>query len=234
MLLNPPSGIISLKTLLAYKAALLLGSIRFTPEAVAVLEDYVASGGTLFLNSAQVNDLFSQEFLGAEIVKDKNLSFEIRVKSAVPLLTQNGKILVSKNKYGKGHLILSSPAYLLDESGKKAHPLVREILSHISSEVLPLKVEGDIGYQLNAIDQENWILTLMNNKGVIKDRFHPEEFDPQKTAFVRVKFKSKPVEIFELKEDGASKLSSASNLLEAKVPPGGVKIYRVKFAKNKH
>ena len=96
------------------------------------------------------------------------------------------------------------------------------------SEVLPVEVKGDIAYQLNKT-RDGWIIVLMNNKGVIKNRFKPEEFDLSKKAEVQVTFKGTVKRIAELR--GGRKIEPRKKgnytTFNTQVMPGEVRIIRL-------
>gem|GEM_PF-2824859 len=232
LIINPPNGGISLDTLDNYKALFLLGDIRMDKILADRLMKYVQAGGILLINSKQVKGDFSENFLGVKLLDAMDGGFSsskgVEWLGAAPFITDaaNNPIAVI-NKYGRGSLILTLPSYLIEKDNKAPLTLVSQMLSFLVKETLPVEITGDIAWQLNRTES-GWILVLMNNKGVVKDKFTPEEFDPRKTTDVHVKFKGKIKEITELIKDAHLQFQrkNDNSLLELKVLPGDIKVLK--------
>ncbi len=233
---NPPSGTISLSTLDNYKVLIALGDIRIDKKLAERLIEYVRKGGTLFLNNKQVNNCFPKDFLGVEIIEEpeetSRFTYQpIKLLRAKPLITDNqGRIMATLNRYGKGNIIFTTASYLLNKDNKMLS-FMPTILSEITKEILPGEVKGDgIGYQFNKTE-DGWLIILMNNNGVIKDRFKPEEFDFAKTAKVKVIFKKKPKKIVELRTGKKINYKSQKGLytVTTKIVPGDIQVLEATF-----
>ena len=87
--------------------------------------------------------------------------------------------VVSRNKYGKGAVILCSTEWLLEERGylvndakrKNILPFVHDMMRRISSELIPFGFKGDkldkqLMYQVNR-KGENYVIALYNNGGFV-------------------------------------------------------------------
>ena len=61
---------------------------------------------------------------------------------------------------------MSTPPYLLTSGGRPVSCLF-DLLKELATEALPLRVYGDIEFQLNRLP-DGWVITLVNNKGVVK------------------------------------------------------------------
>jgi len=233
LMVNPPSGAVSMDTIDNYKAFFLLGDIRMDKTLADSLMKYVQAGGTLLINSKQVKGDFPENFLGVKLLDamddGSSSSSKVELLGATPFImdTANNPI-ATINKYGQGRLILTLPSYLIKKDNKSPLALVSQMLSFLVKETLPVEITGDIAWQLNRTES-GWILVLMNNKGVVKDKFTLEEFDPRKTADVRIKFKGKIKEITELMRDAhiLFQRKDGNTLLGVKVLPGDMQVLKL-------
>lgn len=230
---NPPGGTISLNTLDNYKVLFLLGDIRMDSVLSRFLMEYVGKGGILVMNSKQINEYFPEKFLGVRLLDVVDTGFysypRIKLSGAVPLMENDKQdVVVTRNSYGKGYLLLALPFYLIDKN-KKSLPVVAQTMAYITEEILPVKVTGDVGYQVNKKDDNTWIVVLMNNKGVTKDKYKPEEFDYSKTAKVKIVFKGKIKKATELigEENVACQKTGNNSLINLTVLAGDVKVLEI-------
>ena len=225
------------QALFAYKAAVLVGA--FSPKHFdrQSVRDYVTFGGTLFCSCDQVTDGFVAPELagvrfGSGTVKGagelgEGYSFRTAVPTtAKPLWTDaNGTVVAWVNDSGRGRVVTVTarrmlPDELQDEAGwwpKKIQrivttelrfPIIRKVLRTLRDELMPVTVEGDIQWGVNRT-REGWLLWLINNKGVRKFAFEPEELDPKATAHVKVTLKT------------------TGRVYEADVGPGGTAFVRM-------
>jgi hypothetical protein len=253
---NPPSGFISLEKLKNYKVLFLLGDVKMDKPLADRLVEYVENGGTLVVNSEQLNDNFSKDFSGAvlgntlktgsvsksvednRVIDDGKANFEYReakLLSAKPLIVDDkGNPLLTVNRYKKGNVILSLQCYMVsDEKDKKALPVVGYILEKINKEqILPVSVEGNIEYILNK-NRNGWWLSLINNKGVYKKGLEQEIIKPDEEAKVSVKFKGKVDDISELISGKKIEFTEKDGytLCNLCIPAGEINILEIKAAK---
>jgi len=132
---NPPSGPVPLKTLMNYRAAIMLSKFEIDPSLARRLMKYVKLGGTLVINIKQVNENLPASFLGVErtgkivategvvkslasgetVILPEPYDYEqIALKGAGPFLTDGqGGILASVNKYGRGRVVLITADYMV-------------------------------------------------------------------------------------------------------------------------
>jgi hypothetical protein len=185
-----------------YKVAILLDEFTKDAEMVGILTDYVKKGGTLVVNTRQLNELFPKEFTGVvltgETVERNGYAFDrVSLAGARLLKEEAGMPVFTCNGYGKGVVIVTTPRYMIPDnkdyfgqfrdakSGKLIFPYIRELLDGICGESLPIKVTGDIQFGLNKT-KTGWWIYLLNNKGVYRLYGDPEKFDPNRTATVTV------------------------------------------------
>ena len=184
---NAPTGVISQAELGKYPVVFLMGAIRNTPGLTESLQKYVRKGGTLVINAAQM-ELLPESFAGVRLSKDRTASGAMQIHRITPagaevvLKDAAGLPLITRFKQGKGHVILTTPHYMLNvKNPKQPLPLLAKLLKKLQSEVLPVKVEGDIQYCFNKMDEKGkWKLILINNKGTFKPPMRTkEEFFPE-------------------------------------------------------
>lgn len=233
---NPPSGVIDSKTLDNYKVLFLLGDIRPNASLARKLMDYVKTGGTVVINCAQLDAIYPENFIG---MKKKDIintpdgqlqKVELLGAKALLMDDNTNEPTVVKNVYGRGGVITTLQPWLVDKNRKPSKFLGR-LLAAINAEVLPFKIEGDIGYQINRSDNA-WVVILMNNKGIIKDPRKPEEFDPSQTAIVRIRAKFPVVMVKELLKGEIVETADRIPLLTVSLVPGDVKILSFMDRKN--
>jgi hypothetical protein len=181
----PPSP---LSLLDSYRAVVVGGHIEWSKPWVQHLTDYIKSGGSVVVNSAQIKDL-PTELLGVRLTgatgeahnarclspgeAPQDLSGQIfryervELRGAIALMTaMGGDPLVTVNKVGKGTLIFAAVPDLLGED-ERMTPLGAHLLAHVFAEAAPVKVSGDVEFLLNR-NRSGWVVTLLNNNGVFK------------------------------------------------------------------
>lgn len=176
------------KLLQSYRAIVVGGRIEWSTQWIQGLTDYVTSGGTIVLNSAQGKgfpaDLLGVRLTGATAEADnarclstgeapQDLSGQIfryekaELKGAQTLITSsNGDPLITVNKVGKGTVIFSALPDLLGEDDRIT-PFAAHMLAHVFADATPIKVSGNVEYVIN-LTGNGWVVTLFNNNGVYK------------------------------------------------------------------
>ncbi len=132
---NPPSGPVPLKVLQNYPVAILLGEFNLDKPLAKQLMEYVKKGGTLVINTRQLNKQLPDEFIGArrtgevcgtegpvrtadgQSVTTLTEPYDydrIELCGARPLWQdrQDG-ILASANDYGRGRVVLTTVDYMV-------------------------------------------------------------------------------------------------------------------------
>ncbi len=132
---RPPSGPVALKTLMNYKVAIMLGGFNIDQALAKRLKEYVKKGGTLVLNTRQVNDNLPDDFIGVRrtgkmcategkvnvvggsdaITLPEPYDYEmLELKGAEPLWRDSkGGILASAHAYGRGRVVLTAVDYMV-------------------------------------------------------------------------------------------------------------------------
>lgn len=172
---NAPSGLVAEALLDKYPVVMLLDDMNISFALSARLKRYVRDGGTLVINSAQCQAGLSDErFLGLRLLSAWTEAEDMRIRQvtiidAKPLVVSEGGLpLVTRNVYGNGNVILTTPHYMLLNEKKTPSPLIAEILAKLQAEVLPIKVQGDVQFLFNRLGNGTWKVILINNKGVLK------------------------------------------------------------------
>ncbi|HEV2830326.1 MAG TPA: hypothetical protein VGW76_22250 [Pyrinomonadaceae bacterium] len=171
-----------------YRAIVVGGQVDLSPQWIQRLTAYVRSGGTLVLNSAQIKNV-PAELLGVRMTgvtgeahnarclspgeADQDLHGQIfryekvELNGARTLMsTGSGDPLVTINKVGKGTVVLATVADLLGEDDRIT-TFAAHLLAHVFADAAPIKVSGEVEYLLNR-NENGWVVTLFNNKGVFK------------------------------------------------------------------
>jgi len=171
---NAPSGLISKELLEKYAVTMLLDDMSTSFGLTARLKRYVRDGGTLVINSAQCrHGLDDERFLGLRLLPTWTEAEDMRIRQiavtdAKPLVvSESGLPLVTRNVFGNGNVIVTTPYFMLLKEKKAASPLIAEILARLQAEVLPIKVQGDIQFLFNRLRNGVWKVVLINNKGVL-------------------------------------------------------------------
>jgi hypothetical protein len=190
----------------AYRAVVVGGRIEWSNEWIARLDDYVRNGGTVVLNAAQIKKL-PEDFLGVRLLNDtgeahnaaclaageetqdlKGQIFryeKLALKGATPLITvPSGDPLVTVNKVGKGSVVFAAAPDLLGED-ERITPFAAHMLAHVFADAVPLKVTGDIEYLINRTEN-GWIVTLLNNNGVLKPQQGMAQVDRNASVTVTI------------------------------------------------
>jgi len=99
---------------------------------------------------------------------------------------------------------------------------VTELISRLSHQYLPVTVSGDIEYTVNRA-KDSWIIGLINNEGVTKERMTPVKLDPSKKRTITVSLKrgvAKSASEWCLERE----LEIHQNSVTVEIPPGEVRI----------
>ena len=191
----------------AYKAAILIGEYEEHPGMVKAMVDYVDGGGTLILNSKQLNLRFPDGFTGVEAAgqfADGDYLCALLKPAGAEVLLADGenRPVFTRNAFGKGAVIVAAPHFLVphyddaaEEAGNEARartvsgqvqfPHVQWLLDRLLEEVRPAAVTGDIQYGFNRT-ADGWWIYLFNNKGVLKTSLTPQQFDPAAKTDVEI------------------------------------------------
>lgn len=191
----------------------------------------------------------SKSLLNGETVDSGELNFQYRVAELITakavLVAPENKPLIVKNAYGRGHVILTLQEYTLGDrvsssgiknrstSGEKPLDTVAYLLNLISSETLPVAVEGDVDYLVNKMDN-GWLVTFINNRGVYKAGDSAAVVRPEETASVKVTLKGKALKATEWISDLDVPLQSEAegSSFSISIPPGDLKVIFLEMSGN--
>ena len=189
----------------AYRAVVAGGRVEWSTEWIKRLDAYVRNGGTLVLNAAQIKNV-PEQFSGVRLrnetgeahnarclapgeepqdLKGQIFRYEkLELKGATPLITTlgSGEPLVTVNKVGKGNVVFAAVPDLLGED-ERITTFAAHMLAHVFADAVPVKVVGDVEYLINRT-ANGWIVTMLNNNGVLKTQQGMAQVD--RTAYVNV------------------------------------------------
>jgi len=234
---NPPEGNVKPSLLSKYPVVIPLNDIAISAELAERLKDYVTEGGTLLLNSAQCRGALTNEaFLGLNLLPDSIAADGMSIRQVTLtraralLVSGNSLPLLTKHRLGKGHVLLTTPTFLLLKNKQEANPLIEKILLRLQAEVLPVTVEGDIQFLFNKLADGTWRIVLINNKGILKKTCESTESrDPTYAAAVRI---TAPAEAQFTELVAQERLTETSakdkKIVALTVQPGEVRILGVK------
>jgi len=196
-----------IQTLLpSYRAIVAGGRMDWSPEWIQRLTEYVRNGGTVVLNAAQIKKL-PEQFLGVRLINDTGEAHNARclaagdesedlkgqifryekveLKGATALITTlSGEPLVTVNKVGKGSVIFAAVPDLLGED-ERITPFAAHMLAHVFADAVPVKVVGNVEYLINRT-ANGWVVTLLNNNGVLKPQQGMAQVDRSAYANVTI------------------------------------------------
>ncbi len=199
----------------SYRALVVGGSIEWSPQWAKRLEDYVRKGGVVVINAAQVKGL-PEEFLGDRLTGAKAEADDARCLSPnetgvdlrgqlfryerveaqkgaqVLIQTPTGDPLVTVNTLGRGKVVFCALPDLLGED-ERLTPFAAHMLTHLFAEATPVEVSGDVEYLINR-NERGWVVTLINNRGVLKPQQGLAQVDRSAKVDVRLSLKGKSIE----------------------------------------
>ena len=182
----------SAEVLNSYPVLFFCGDVPVNKELAGKLVHYVKAGGTLVINSKQIQDcrkLFPGGFFGADVTpvrrlaqysystfsgkmleEDNKFYYNKAVvrkgaQTAVFTADRNKDPLVVVSSYGKGKVILTLPDFLKEQySRSKMLHIFHDLISALRDRTLPLKVHGDIQYLVHR-NKKGYVVSLFNNLG---------------------------------------------------------------------
>lgn len=230
-----------------YRAVVVGGRIDWRSGWAQRLTDYVRNGGVIALNAAQTKGL-SADFLGVRSLGSSaeadgarclagnepapDLSGQLfrydrfEVSSAEVLIAAPNKDpLVTINQLGRGKVVFSALPDLLGED-ERITPFAAHLLAHLFTGATPLEISGDLEYLINRTER-GWIVTLINNNGVLKPQQGLAQVD--RAAIVEGIIRLRQGRIESARDwlsDGGLRIDRQRNpeSVTLKVAPGGVAI----------
>jgi hypothetical protein len=235
-----------------YRAIVVGGHIEWSRLWVQRLTDYVKSGGTIVVNSAQINDL-PTELLGVRVtgataqahnalclssgepaqdLRGQVFRYEkLELSGAVPLITTTtGDPLVTVNKVGEGSVIFAAVADLLGED-ERITPFAAHMLAHVFADATPIKVRGDVEYLVNR-NENGWVVTLINNNGVFKPQQGMSQVDRRAYVKATISLTGKPIlKATDWTSGKEVEVESGPNSVTVTLAPGDLAIIEVQLKK---
>ncbi len=102
----------------------------------------------------------------------------------------SGAPLITENSVGKGHVILTTPRWMMTRDGW-AVPLQPHLALHVASGLLPVSVRGNVEYTINKT-AKGWLVGLLNNRGVHKMAHAQAVVRHEEDADVEVFYRGNP------------------------------------------
>jgi len=244
---------------MSYPVIMAVGRVGINDKFAGMLKEYVRSGGAFIINIKQLPKALSgEDFLGCRITdkrhsapasystidnslirEDKPFEFaEINPTSAQTLVccvgTAKALPLVTRNPYGKGAVILTTPDYLKPKGSKnKMLNLFSHLMRRLTDELLPFSLQGDVEYLINK-NARGWVVTLVNNEGVYKYPGRKEIIKPEEAQKATVTFKGKAPDVLEwtTNERLKSEIRDGATIVKVTVPSGEIRILEFRLPRN--
>ena len=225
-----------------YKAAIVAGDVKVTPELTKNLTNYVKNGGTLLLHAGQLNKIIPAKTAGLHVtpsyVRENNHIFlRCYLDGAAALLKNKDNVpLLTVRRFGKGNIVVACADSWVPNMNAKSisetrrgilkFPFIQDVLARLTAQTVPFTVKGDIQFGINKT-KDGWIVYLINNKGVTKMADTAEKVDNSATADVSVSWNTlKIAECTDLRN--GAKVAINNNTATVKVLPGDVTILKFK------
>lgn len=183
----------SAQTIGGYRAIVLVGEARVDAALAEALRQFVHEGGLLFMVCEQMTPAL-WELAGITATGDmgQDSSYtrasdfytwfqepfayhEVRLNGAEPLFLANQYEnrtwpVATLNRVGRGCVVVGTPVWLAVQGDvTRMHSLFSEIMTMIADELVPVRVYGDDVEVLYNRNENGWVVTLINNEGVIRN-----------------------------------------------------------------
>ena len=150
---------------------------------------------------------------------------EKRSGTQVLIETPEGEPLVTVNPFGRGRVIFCALPDLLGED-ERLTPFAAHLLVHLFSTATPVRVSGEVEYLLNRTSR-GWIITLINNRGVLKPQQGLAQVDRSARADVTLSLSGKGIEQARdwMNEKAINVIrDGGQDIIRLTIPPGGISI----------
>jgi hypothetical protein len=231
-----------------YQAAVMVGDTRVDRALADRLQAFVRQGGTLVINVRQIGEYLPESLLGVQVSEEVKQARTTRcaldgrllesepfdytvvtLAGAEPVATSGDgdDVLASVHRVGKGQVLLTTPHYLLDR-GHQALPLLADLLDHLTSRLLPLRVSPGLQYMVNRTPG-GWVVGLFNNRGAYK---RPKGFswvNQEEAVPTLVELRGPGARVEEWVTGGRPQVESdaGTTRIRLSVPPGDVRVLRI-------
>ena len=228
----------------SYRALIIGGDITWSNAWAQRLTDYVRKGGVVVVNSAQIKGL-SAELLGVRLLGARGEAHNARCLvpgepaqdlhgqifryervttsgSEVLITIPNGDPLVTVNKVGRGKLVFVALPDLLGED-ERITPFAAHLLAHVFADATPIAVEGDVERLINRTES-GWVVTLINNNGVMKPQQGMAQVDRSAVVTVTLALRGQAIKSAREWTDNKALDVNKQGAVTVTIPPGGVAI----------
>ena len=229
-------------TIDTYPVVIAVGDITLTAAEGQRLAQYVNNGGTLVVadgtltgpglaalnlpKMGNVEEAAGYKWLNeAAISPSQRFCFRAIPGGRALATTADGKTFCSAFDRGQGRLIVLAVPYGLGIN-KEAVPVVPRLLAHLSRDLMPVEVVGNVEWMLNQ-RKDGWTVTLINPAGEQKPQhgMFPTDYTQNQTVTIRAKVPVKAAADRLLPED---KLEVKDNALTLTVQAGSVRIIELR------
>ena len=231
-----------------YRAVVVGGRVEWGRDWSKRLEDYVRKGGVVVVNAAQKaglsEDLLGVQFAGGSAEAEDarchltpEASMDLRGQmfryervrphqgTQVLISTPEGEPLVTMKRVGRGQLIFCALPDLLGLD-ERLTPFAAHLLAHLYTDATPVRVQGEVEYLVNRTDR-GWVVTLINNKGVIKPQQGMAQVDRSAVVESVLSLRGKAIEkARELTDEKQLPVTreNGQSVVTLKIAPGGIQI----------
>ncbi|MBD3182099.1 hypothetical protein GF312_07395 [Candidatus Poribacteria bacterium] len=212
----------------SYPVLFCLGKHEFNPETVDKLRNYVKSGGRLYLTYAHieqlgsvVESLKSSGFVETFGFNPDELPKKIDIERwYTPAHWGADQATLEKRK--RGVELLPYEKSFKDE--------VRSILLDLYDDYMPVKISGEIQFMLNRT-RSGWLIGLINNHGVTKERMTPVKLDLSQKKNVEITLKYGEINgVYEWYLE--REIPVDGNKFSMEIPPGEIRIVDLQCGHN--
>ncbi len=230
-----------------YPVTIASGEIHLSEEWGQTLQDYVEKGGTLVVCADQLAGpgvsrlqlptmppvVEASEFVW---VGDGQTSVASNVFRFHPLnangggevlaSTPDGKSVAVSYPHGKGRLVVIAVPMGLGID-RRPMPILPLLLQRLTDGLAPVRVEGDVEWTINRLDDGGWLIGLLNNRGVNKPQHGVNPTDAHEAQSVTLTVPFSVKSSAEWMTDAKltwHRQGEARSTLNLTVPAGGVRL----------
>ena len=150
-----------------------------------------------------------------------------RVIITMTHVASNGDPLVTYNSFGKGTVVFSSLPDLLGED-ERMTPFAAHMLTHVFTDATPVSVRGDVEYLINRT-KDSWIVTMLNNNGVLKPQQGLAQVDHSAYVTVNISLRGQQIaSAVDWISEKSIQVQAESGQLNVSIAPGGVAIVELR------
>lgn len=237
------NGKVAPHVLEAFPVIYAVGRLAINDALAASLREYVQEGGTLVLFTQHARQMDTGilwkttqrgqgvRLAGGAVVEEPAFDFlnvEHPPSAQVLHTTAQGDPLVIETRSGKGRMLVVLSEFGLN-SANKPLKLHRHLLADLTRPLLPFKVTGDIESMFNR-NEEGWLLTLVNNRGVYKNSSSAVEIKSNEASEVSIEFPEPPLavsEIYRQRSIPALENHEGKETLKLIISPGDIAVLKI-------